>query len=90
MKQVLDLLHFEHSTRTGDQWHGPCPVHASTSRGSRSFSVNLSTGRFYCHKCHAKGNQIELWAAIKQLSPYEAAVDLCHALGRDVPWIRRW
>jgi len=89
MEQVLTLLHFEPSGGSGDQWRGPCPVHQSTLPSSRSFSVNLCIGRYYCHKCRSQGNPIDLWSAIKQLSIYDAAVDLCHALGRDVPYIRR-
>jgi DNA primase len=89
MEQVLNLINFEPSSRSGNQWRGPCPVHQSTSSSSRSLSVNLTTGRYFCHKCQSKGNQIEFWAAINQLPIYEAAVDLCRALGRDVPWVRR-
>ena len=90
MEQVLNLINFEPSRRAGNQWRGPCPVHQSTSSSSRSFSVNLNTKRYYCHKCQSKGNQIELWAEVKHLRIYDAAIDLCRALGRDVPWIRRW
>jgi hypothetical protein len=52
--------------------------------------TNLADGRYYCHKCHSKGNQLELWAAIHNQSIYQAAVDLCQALGKDMPWIKRW
>ena len=90
MEQVLDQLGFVPASRSGHQWHGPCPVHGSTSAGSRSLSVNLETGRYYCHKCKSHGNQLELWAAVHQLQIHEAAIDLCRALGRDVPWIERW
>jgi len=61
MQQVLDLLDFQATSHSGDQLHGPCPVHGSTSAGSRVFSVNLSRGRYYCHKCESQGNQLELW-----------------------------
>jgi DNA primase len=90
MEQVLNQLGFERVSQSGDQLHGPCPVHGSRSPESRTFSVNLRTGRYYCHKCHSKGNQLELWAAMQQLPLYEAAVDLCRVLGHDVPWIARW
>ena len=90
MADVLNQLGFRATDRSGDQLHGPCPVHGSTSPGSRSFSVNLASGRYYCHKCHSHGNQLELWAAIQELSLYDAAVDLCRALAREVPWVRRW
>jgi len=90
MEQVLDLLGFEPSHRRGDQWYGRCPLHDSTTRRSRQFSVNVATGRYCCHRCHSRGNQLELWAAVTKLSLYHAAIDLCQALGREVPWIRRW
>jgi len=90
MEEVLSQLGFQQTSRSGNQLHGPCPVHGSTSTGSRSFSVNLDEGRYYCHKCHSKGNQLELWAAVHKLSFYDSAVDLCRVLGRAVPTITRW
>ncbi len=90
MSEVLDQLGFTPASRSGSQLHGPCPLHRSSSSRSRSFSVNLDTGRYYCHKCKSRGNQLELWAAVHDLKIYDAAIDLCHALGKDVPWIDRW
>jgi len=90
MEQVLDLLPFEPTSRRGDQWYGCCPLHASTSRRKRSFSVNVAIGRYYCRQCHSKGNQLELWAAVTKLSLHQAAINLCHVLNREVPWILRW
>lgn len=90
MEQVLNRIGFEPSSRSGDQLHGPCPVHGSSSPQSRSFSVNLKSGRYYCHKCHSQGNQLELWAAVYHQSIYDAALDLCRTLGRETPWIKRW
>jgi DNA primase len=90
MRQVLDQIGFEPTRRNGDQLHGPCPVHSSTSPRSDVFSVNLNNGRYYCHKCHSHGNLLELYAAVRRTTLYEAAIDLCRALGRDIPWIKRW
>jgi len=90
MQQVLDEIGFRATHRDGDQLHGPCPVHGSTSPHSRAFSVNLREGRYYCHKCKSHGKELELYAAVKDTAVYQAAVDLCHVLGRDVPWIKRW
>jgi hypothetical protein len=90
MQQVLNEIGFRATHRVGDQLRGPCPVHGSTSKNSRVFSVNLSTGRYCCHKCKSHGNQLELYAAVRETTVYQAAVDLCHALGQDVPWIERW
>jgi DNA primase len=90
MEEVLNQLGFVPASRNGDQLHGPCPIHGSTSPDSRTFSVNLETKRYYCHKCHSHGNQLELWAAARALPIYDAAIDLCRALGREVPHIERW
>ena len=65
-------------------------MHGSTSDNSRVFSVNLSNGRYYSHKCKSHDNQLELYAAVHDTTVYQAAVELCHVLGRDVPWITRW
>ena len=32
MEQVLSLLGFQPSSRSGVQWYGSCPLHESTSR----------------------------------------------------------
>jgi DNA primase len=90
MAQVLNLIGFELTSRCGDQLRGACPVHGSKTARSRSFSVSLRDHRYYCHKCHSKGHQIELWAAVNKLSLYNAAIDLCRCVGRDVPWVQRW
>ena len=90
MEQVLNLLQFEPSRRKGHQWYGDCPLHDSTSRRHRSFSVNVAIGRYYCHRCHSHGNQLELWAAATNLPLHAATIALCRLLGREVPWIRRW
>ena len=90
MEQVLSLLGFQPSRRSGVQWYGHCPLHEPTSGRCRSFSVNLAIGRYCCHHCHSHGNQLELWAAATKLPLHQAAIDLCHRLGRDIPWIGRW
>ena len=91
MEQVLSLLGFEASSRSGSQWYGRCPLHESgLGRRHRSFSVNVALGCSYRHGCRSQGNQPEPWAAATKLPLLQAAVDLCRRLGRDVPWIRRW
>ena len=90
MEEVLNLLHFEPARRAGEQWSGRCPLHGSTSNRRLSFSVNVAIARYRCHQCDSQGNQLDLWAAATKLSLHSAAIDLCHALGRQVPWIRTW
>jgi hypothetical protein len=68
-------------------------LHASPSGHRRSFSANPGApglGCYYCHGCRSHGNQLELWAAATKLPLHQPAIDLCHRLGRDIPWIRRW
>ena len=77
MEDVLQQLRFQATDRAGDQLHGPCPVHGSTSPGSRTFSVNVAKGQYYCHKCHSKGNQLELLAAVHELSPCTTQQSTC-------------
>jgi len=90
MAKVLELIGLAAYNVPGDQFHGPCPVHKSQSRRSRSFSVNLARGVCRCHKCGFAGNQIQLWAKLKGMTVYDAAVDLCEQAGVQVPWIERW
>jgi DNA primase len=90
MEQVLSLLGFQPSKRSGAQWYGCCPLHESRLGRHRSFSVNLAIGRYYCHHCRRHGNQLELWAAATKLPLHQATIDLCHRLGRDIPWLGRW
>jgi DNA primase len=87
---VLRLSGFHATSVVGDALRGPCPIHGSRGPRSRSFSVNLRLERYQCFRCGARGNALELWAAIHGIGVYEAAVGLCEALGREVPWIKRW
>jgi hypothetical protein len=93
MQQVLDEIGFKPTARSDEQLYGRCPVHDPTSldaRQTRVFSVNIQTGRYYCHKCKSHGNHLELYAAVHNKTLYDAAVALCRALDREIPWIKRW
>ena len=89
MQQVLDEIGFSPPYRDGDQFRGPCPVHESKSKNSRAFSLNLGTQRDYGHKCKSHGTQLELYAAARDTKVNRAAIDFCHTLGGNVPWIKR-
>jgi DNA primase len=84
--EVLSLLNFDARAGFGEQVRGPCPLHDSAET-SRAFSVNLAKHAFQCFKCGARGNQLDLWAAATKQSLYEAALDLCRRVNRDVPWL---
>ena len=90
MQEVLELLGFAPTRCRDDQWYGRCPLPGCPPSQRPCFSVNVAMGRYCCHRCHRHGHQLELWAAATNLSLHPAAIDLCAALGRDVPWIRRW
>ena len=63
--------------RSGPQRRCACPIHRADGRG-RTFSVNLDANVFQCFetKCGAKGDVIDLWAALHHQSLREAALDL--------------
>jgi DNA primase len=90
MEQVLNLLEFQPTRRQGDQWYGHCPLHPSTDKHQRAFSVNVAIGCFYCHKCHRRGDHFKLWAAAINKPLHPAMIELCQQLGHKVPWIHRW
>ena len=81
------LGHREDLPGSGAQRRGPCPLHGSSHRGSRSFSVNLETNLFrcFCPTCQAKGNALDLWAAVHGLPLAEAAQHLPQTFGLDLP-----
>jgi DNA primase len=90
MEHVLDLLDFESIRRRADQWYGYCPLHHSDAKHRRAFSVNVSKGCYYCHKCRSRGDQFTLWAEANKMPLHPATIALCQRLGQEVPWIHRW
>ena len=88
ISQVLELVGFVAAEQSGDQVRGPCPVHGSTSPDSRSLSANLPRNTFQCFQCGAKGNQLDLYAAITRLPIHEAALQFCEQAGIDEQQVR--
>jgi transposase InsO family protein len=82
---VLQLLGYQPRRSQGAQQRGPCPLHGSSSRTSRCFSVNTAQHTFHCFKCGKSGNALDLWAAATKQTPYDAALDLCNRLNIPVP-----
>ena len=83
--RVLELIRFD-TRKAGAQLRGACPVHGSADN-SRVFSANLAKNIFHCFKCGARGNQLDLWAALTKQSLYDAALDLCRRFNLDIPWL---
>src|SRR5947209_18050347 len=78
MTRVLDQLGLSGRLRGGGaQRRCACPIHRGDGRG-RTFSVNLSENVFCCFdsRCGKQGDVIDLWAALRQVSLREAALDL--------------
>lgn len=86
---VLELVGCRPTTRVGPQVRGPCPVHGSSSRRSRSFAAHLERQCWHCFRCGAGGNALDLYMAVTKLPLYAAALELCERLHLPVPWRAR-
>jgi DNA primase len=85
MQRVLDLIGYHATSRRRQQLRGPCPFHVPELSHPRYFSVDLNKGLFRCFHCGAQGNQLDLWARLRGLPLYSAALDLCHYSGVAIP-----
>jgi DNA primase len=88
LAEVLRLLDWRARARSGAQVRGPCPVHGSTSPGSRSFSAHLGRNLWRCFVCNASGNALDLWARATNQELYPALQVLYQQLGRPVPLLK--
>jgi len=88
IRAVLDLIGFKPTSKSRQQWRGPCPLHGSQATWSRTLSVNIPRGLFRCFKCHAGGNVLDLWSQYTGMGLYDATLDLCEKLGVAVPWVK--
>jgi DNA primase len=87
MAEVLGLVGFVPCQTSGDQVRGPCPVHHSASPSGRSFSANLRSHISRCFKCGSSRNHLDLYAAATGRGLFEAAIELCERLDREIPWM---
>jgi transposase len=90
MEQVLTHLGcFNRLRGTGPQRRGPCPIHNADNTRQRSFSVHLGKKVFQCFHppCGAKGNVLDLWAAVHRLPLHEAAVQLAQTFNLTLPTV---
>jgi DNA primase len=74
MQMVLDHYNINWLRKTRDELRGHCPIHKGDSE--RTFHVNLSKGAFNCFSCKARGNVLDLVAAMEQCSVRDAALKL--------------
>jgi transposase len=90
MAQVLAHLGWLSKLKgSGPQRRGPCPVHGGGPGPGRSFSVHLGKDVFQCFHppCGARGNVLDLWAAVRRLPLYQAAQDLASTFQVELPSI---
>jgi DNA primase len=60
--------------RSGKELRGRCPIH--NGEGTDSFHASVDKNAFNCFSCHAKGNVLDLVAALEQCSVREAGQKL--------------
>jgi transposase len=83
MERVLAHLGLLERLRGGGpQRRGPCPLHGHPA-AERTFSVHLGKNIFRCFhaECAARGNALDLWAAVHRLPLYDAALHLAETFG---------
>jgi len=85
MREVLDLIGFQPTSRRGPQLRGPCPIPGCRSASDRAFSIHLARQVYHCFACRSRGNALDLWAALRGLPTYAAALDLCQVTKLDLP-----
>ena len=89
LERVLQLLGYQPSRRRGDQLRGPCPLHDPTFLGDHHcFSAHLGRHLFYCFRCRAGGNQLDLWRLIQRLPLHEASLHLCRQTHIEPPLLK--
>src|SRR5881409_1451615 len=74
IEQVLAHYQINWLRKTGTDLRGRCPIHKG--EGDRTFHASLTKNAFHCFSCHAKGNVLDLVAAMEQVSVREAALKL--------------
>src|ERR1700683_5257419 len=83
IQMVLDHYGVNGLRKNGDELRGRCPIHKGDS--GRTFQVNLSKNVFQCFSCKARGNVLDLVAAIDSCTVREAALKLkdCFGVGES-------
>jgi DNA primase len=74
MQMILEHYGINGLRKNGDELRGRCPIHKG--EGERTFHVNPFKGVFNCFSCTARGNVIDLVAAMEHCSVRDAALKL--------------
>lgn len=84
IQRCLELSGWRPVRRDRGGWHGRCPM--CGSRSARSETLSVTTTDWYCHRCCTGGSVIDLFGLPRGLSTYQAAIELCEAVGVAVPY----
>src|SRR5580658_5180806 len=74
MEMILGRYQVNWLRRKGDELRGRCPIHQG--EGTDTFHVNISKNAFHCFSCKARGNVLDLVAAMEKISVRDAALKL--------------
>jgi DNA primase len=69
--------------RNGKELRGQCPIHKG--EGTDTFHANTDKNAFHCFSCNAKGNVLDLVAAIEKCSVRDAALRLKDRFSLPMP-----
>lgn len=74
LEMVLARYGITDLKRVGDELVGRCPIHRGD--GARAFHASLTKQAFHCFSCKARGNVLDLCAALEGCTVREAALKL--------------
>jgi DNA primase len=74
MQAVLDRYQINWLRKNGDELRGRCPIHQG--EGQNTFHVHLTKNAFNCFSCKARGNVLDLVAAMEKCSVRDAGLKL--------------
>jgi DNA primase len=74
IEMVLEHYGIRELRKEGQELRGRCPIHGGD--GERTFHANLTRNIFHCFSCGAKGNVLDLVAALERCSIRKAALRL--------------
>ena len=85
MEMILGHYQINWLRKNGDELRGRCPIHQG--EGQDTFHVNVSKNAFNCFSCKARGNVLDLVAAMEKCSVRDAALKLAEwfTIGKGEP-----
>jgi DNA primase len=74
MEMILSRYQVNWLRKSGEELRGRCPIHQG--EGQDTFHVSLAKNAFHCFSCKARGNVLDLVAAMEKCSVRDAAIKL--------------